>query len=102
MDATYLALAVLIGSWNEKSKCDLDAITQPLGISYDEWLKKAGEILHCTDSPLSLGSGIWKVVNRAELWSLLVSRILDQNLDTLKSLAVSVLKRQHRLKIAPF
>lgn len=91
-DATYLALAVLIGAWQDKSQCDLEAITQLLGISYDEWLKKAREILHCPDSPLSLKNGIWKVVNRAELWCLLGSRILDQNLDTFRSLAVSVLK----------
>ena len=91
-DATYLALSVLIGSWKEKSQCDLETITQLLGISYDDWLKKAREILHCPDSPLSLKNGIWKVVNRAELWSLLGSRILDQNLDTFRSLAVTVLK----------
>jgi hypothetical protein len=91
-DATYLALAVLIGSWQDKSQCDLEGITQLLGIRYDEWLKKAREILHCSDSPLSLKNGIWKVVNRAELWCLLGSRILDQNLDAFKSLAVSVLK----------
>lgn len=91
-DATYLALAILIGSWQDKSQCDLEAITQLLGISYDEWLKKAREILHCPDSPLSLKNGIWKVVNRAELWILLGSRILDQNLDTFRTLAVSVLK----------
>src|SRR5690606_31431368 len=46
-DATYLALAVLIGSWQDKSQCDLEAITQLLGIKYDEWLKRAREILHC-------------------------------------------------------
>jgi len=92
LDATYFALAVLIGSWNEKSECDLEAITQLFDISYDEWLKKAREILHYPDSPLSLKNGIWKIVNRAELWSLLESRILDQNLDTFRSLAVSVLK----------
>jgi hypothetical protein len=91
-DATYLALVVLIGSWQDKSQCDLEAITQLLGISYDEWLKKAREILHCPDSPLSLKNGIWKVVNRNELWCLLGSRILDQNLDTFRPLAVSVLK----------
>jgi hypothetical protein len=90
--ATYLALAILIGSWNEKCECDLEVITQLLGTSYDEWLKKAPEILHCPDSPLSIKNGIWKVVNRAELWCLLGSRILDQNLDTFRSLAVSVLK----------
>lgn len=91
-DATYLALAILIGSWQDKSQSDLEAITQLLGISYGEWLNKAREILHRPDSPLSLKNGIWKVVNRTELWSLLGSRILDQNLDTFRSLAVSVLK----------
>jgi len=91
-DASYLALAVLIGAWQDKSECDHKVITQFLGISYDEWLKKVREILHNPDSPLSLKNGIWKVVNRAELWSLLGSRILDQNLDTFRSLALSVLK----------
>lgn len=91
-DATYLALAVLIGRWNEKNECDLNALTQLLGISYDEWLRKAREILHSPDSPLSLRNGIWKVANRMELWSILGSRILDQNLQLFKSLAISVLK----------
>lgn len=91
-DATYLALVVLIGSWNEKSEYDLDAITQLLGISYDEWLNKAREILHSPNSPLSLRNGIWKVANRVELWGLLGTRILDQNLEQFRSLAVSVLK----------
>lgn len=91
-DATYLAVAVLIGAWNDKSQCDLKAITDLLGISYEEWLKKARELLHCPDSPLSLKNGIWKVLNRAELWNLLGSRILDQNLDAFRSQAISVLK----------
>ena len=91
-DATYLALAILIGSWHDKNPCDLEVITQQIGISYDEWLKKAREILHNPDSPLSLHDGIWKIINRVELWSLLGSRVLDQNLDMFRSLAVSVLK----------
>lgn len=91
-DATHLAVVVLIGSWNEKSECDLGAITQLLDISYDEWLKKAREILHSLNSPLSLRNGIWKVVNRMELWSLLGSRVLDQNLETFRSLAISILR----------
>lgn len=91
-DATYLALAVLIGSWQDKSQCDLEVLSQLFGISYDEWLKKAREILHCPDSPLSLRNGTWKVVNQTELWSMLGSRILDQDLDTFRSITVSVLK----------
>ncbi len=90
-DATYLALAILIGAWNESAQRDLDTISQLLGISYDEWLNKAREILQYPDSPLFLKNGIWKVVNRIELWGVLGSRILDQNLDTFKSLAISTL-----------
>jgi len=91
-DASYLALAVLAGSWQDKNKHDLEVITQLLGISYETWLKKAKEILHYPDSPLTLKNGIWKVVGRAELWSLLGSRIFDQNVDTFRSLAITVLK----------
>jgi len=92
-EATYLALVVLIGGWQDKSSCDLEVITQLLGISCDEWLKKAREILHHPDSPLSLRNGIWKVVNRADLWNILGSRIFDQDLEMFRSLAVSVLKK---------
>ncbi|MCH7412086.1 hypothetical protein MM213_01215 [Belliella sp. R4-6] len=91
-DATYLALAILIGAWDENNQSDIEAITQILGISYEEWLKKAREILLSTESPLSLRNGIWKVIDRAKLWNLLATRILDQNLDMFKSLSVSVLK----------
>ena len=48
--------------------------------------------MHRPDSPLSLKNGVWKVDNRTELWRLLGSRILDKDLDTFKSLAISILK----------
>jgi hypothetical protein len=91
-NATYLTLAIMIGAWQDKNQCDHEAISQLLGINYDEWLMKAREILHYPESPLSLKNGIWKVGNRAELWNLLGSRIFDQNLDSFKSLAISTLK----------
>ncbi|SMB24864.1 conserved hypothetical protein [Serratia proteamaculans] len=91
-DASCLAIAVLVGRWNEKNEYDLNVLTQLLGISYDEWLRKAREILHAPDSPLSVRNGVWKVANRMDLWSILGSRILDQNLDLFKSLTISVLK----------
>lgn len=91
-DATYLALAVLIGSWTDKRQCDVETMSKWLGISYDEWIRRAREMLHYPDAPLSLKNGVWRVGGRAELWNLLGSRILDQNLDAFRSLAVSVLK----------
>src|SRR5690606_6159204 len=59
---------------------------------YNEWIKKAREILHLPDSPLSLLNGVWKVNGRKDLFTLLGSRILDHNLDTFSELAVLVLK----------
>lgn len=91
-DATYLALIVLIGGWDGKNEYDLEVITQLLGIGYSEWLKKAREILHFPDSPLLFRNGVWKVVHRVELWNLLGSRTFDNDLDTFRWLAVSVLK----------
>ncbi|MDI9335655.1 MAG: hypothetical protein QM520_01275 [Gammaproteobacteria bacterium] len=92
-EATYLARAILMGSWQDQNSYDQQAITELLGIiSYDEWRRKAMNLLHQTDSPLSHKNGIWKVVERAELWSQLGSYIMDQNLDVLRSQAVCILK----------
>jgi len=93
-DATFIALLVLIGTWNEKNQSDIDVISQMLGINYDEWLKKAQELLHYHNTPLSVKNGVWKINNRTELWNLLGSRVLDKNLDTFISLAVTILKER--------
>lgn len=73
---------------------DIQEISKLLGISYDSWLPKAREVLQAPDSPLSVKDGLWKVSHRAELLPLLGSRILDQNLDTLRATAVKVLKER--------
>lgn len=91
-DSTFLALAILLGSWQDRNENDCGAVSQLLGISYGEWVKKAREILHSAGSPLSLNNGVWKVVNRAELWSKLGFRIIDQDLDNFKSITISILK----------
>lgn len=93
-DATYLALANLIGEWNESKQCDRNTISELLGISYDEWLQKAGDILQFPDSPLSVKNGVWKVSDRLDLWNALAPRLLDQHLEVFKALAVRVLKEK--------
>lgn len=90
-DATYLALVVLLGSWKDNNESDRIAVSQLLGITYGEWLKKAQEILPLPDSPLALRNGVWSVVEKVEVWNQLGLRILDQNLETFASLAQSVL-----------
>ena len=91
-DASYIALAILIGSWNDKQECDVRTLTALLGLDYDEWIQKARELLHQPSSPLSLKNGVWTVLKRSELWRQLGSRVLDQNLNIFKELAVSILK----------
>jgi hypothetical protein len=73
---------------------DTHEIPSLLGISYESWLLKAKEILQRPDSPLSVKNGVWKVSRRAELLPLLGSRVLDQNLDAFRAIAVKVLKER--------
>jgi len=91
-DATYLTLAILIGTWDENNKNDIEIVNQLFKITYDTWQQKAREILHTPDSPLSIRNGTWKVKNRVNLWKLLGSRILNHDLDTFKLIAISVLQ----------
>ena len=78
-----------------KGNRDIQTVTEFLEISYDEWLRRAREILHAPDSPLSFNNGTWKIKNRPELWSQLGSRILDQDLDRFKYLAIAVLRQRN-------
>ncbi len=93
--ATYLSLANLIGSWNEENKADIAVVQKIIGEDYSSWVIQAREILHLPQTPLSFRSGIWKINKRADMWGSLSSRIFDQNLDTFKDLAVSVLREQN-------
>ena len=85
-------MVVLIGTWNEKNENDRQVITQLLGVDYDDWEKEAIKILNSLNRPLSLSDGIWKVVDKAELWTQLGSYITDHKLDLFKSIAVDILK----------
>jgi len=88
--ATELALANLIGSWNEKNDNDIKILQKLTGESYSSWISKIREILQFPDTPLSFKNGIWKL-NRSRLWNVLGARIFDQNLDVFKSIIVEVL-----------
>lgn len=91
LDAYYLALALLLGGWDDNNQDDRQVISQLLGIGYEDWLLKARAILHQDHSPLLLKSGVWKVDWKKELWRELASHILDDDLEKFKELAVSVL-----------
>ncbi len=88
--ATDLALANLIGSWDENNESDIEVLQKIIGQDYSSWASKIREILQLPGSPLSLKNGIWNL-NRTRLWDALGSRIFDQNIDAFKSIVVDVL-----------
>ncbi|MCY3769060.1 MAG: hypothetical protein OXG56_06835 [Gammaproteobacteria bacterium] len=90
-DATHLARVILVGAWNGRYKSDKQILAQLLGMDYSTWEQKVRELLH-PDSPFSLRDGLWKVKNRVKLWNQFGSRIIDNDLDTFKSLATTILK----------
>lgn len=93
-EANLLALATLIGSWTDNNESDKRVLSSLLGIEYEEWLKKAKEILQLSNSPLILKNGTWKVNNRFELLKVLGSRILDENIDEFEAQAIAVLQEK--------
>lgn len=86
--------ANLIGGWNESEELDRASISEISGVSYDEWIKGAREILQVSDSPLSLKENQWKVVDRGIYWHMLSTYVFDAHLDVLKKTIVSVLSEK--------
>jgi hypothetical protein len=89
--ATDLALANLIGAWNENKEADTSVLGKLITQSYSTWILKAREVLNLPNSPFSLLNGIWKVTERGDLWDALGRYIFDQHLDAFRESAVTVL-----------
>jgi len=90
--AAELAIAALLGSWNEKSAADRAVVEAMSGKSYGEWIGKVREIALRPGTPITQRDGISKFVARYEGWYALGPRIFDEHLDRLKAAAVSVLQ----------
>ncbi len=86
-----LAIATLLGSWNEKSDADILIASQLANEDFATWISKIREILLQPESPLTLKNGIWAVNNRQELWQSIGQRLFDNNLDVFKQCVVAVL-----------
>ncbi len=90
--ARKLAIAILIGSWNESKKADIEAVTQIVGEDYDNWIDDLRETLQVHDCPLIYKNGLWSFKDRAKSWQEFGTRIFDSDLDTLKTVALNVLR----------
>lgn len=90
--ASKLALAMLLGSWNESNEADLEVVTQVVGQQYSDWIVDLRETLQVRDTPLTYKNGIWSFKERLQSWRNFGSRLFDNHLDTLKTTALDVLR----------
>ena len=92
--APELAIATLLGAWDESSDNDKKAIEKLSDISYCEWITKMREILAQSKSPLTLINGKWKITKRLDLWNTLGPRIFDDHLVRFKEISVNILRER--------
>lgn len=93
-DAAELAIAELLGSWNEKSEADRSIVERVSGKSYGEWVGKMRKIALRPGTPLTQRDGAWKLVARYEGWYALGPWLFDEHLGQLRKVAVVVLREQ--------
>jgi hypothetical protein len=90
--AAELAIAEVLGAWDEKSEADRTIVKNLSGNSYGEWIGKMREIALRPGTPLIQRDGVWKVVARYEGWYAIGPRLFDEHLNRLRQAAVVVLK----------
>ena len=90
-NASDLAIANLIGKWDEKCEADLEIISQLINGDYTTWIRKIREILQLPQSPVTLKDGLWRITDRKKLWKALGTRLFDEQLDNFKQCVVLVL-----------
>lgn len=94
-DAADLAIAELLGTWQETSDGDKVVAEQLSKKAYGEWIGKIREIALRPGTPLTQRDGVWKVVARYEGWYTLGSRLFDDDLDRLRKCAFNVLRERN-------
>lgn len=100
--ASKLAIANLIGSWNEKADGDINIVSQMARDTFSDWICLIREVLLLEESPIALYNGIWSVSKRVELWQSLGSRVFDVDLDIFKECVISVLtERDPKFSLQP-
>ncbi len=90
-NAPELAIANIVGSWNENSDYDKAIISKLARNEYSNWIPKLRDVLQQPESPIVLKNGIWSVKDRKKLWQTLGTRIFDNNLDLFPKCVVKVL-----------
>ena len=88
--ASALATASLIGKWDANNQSDIEIINK-LADDYDNWVTTLRRNLLEQNSCVSFSNGVWKVKSRRIVWNAVAERIFDENLDTFRECAFTVL-----------
>lgn len=89
-----LAIALLLGSWQERCEGDQKIIEELSGKPYGEWIAKIREAANVHSAPLEYYKGRWKFVGRYEPWCYLGPLIGQEILERFEQLALKILSEQ--------
>ncbi len=92
--AAELAVALLLGSWNDDLQADRSIVEGLSGKAFGEWIGKMREIALQPSTPLIQRDGNWRFVSRYEGWYALGPRLFDEHLNRLWAISVSVLRER--------
>lgn len=87
-------VASLVGSWNADNGEDQDAMSLLAQEPYKDWIIKFQRAYETNGSIILLRENIWTVQDRLKLLEQTSSSIYKQDLDNLKSVAVSILSEK--------
>jgi hypothetical protein len=99
--STELAIASLIGCWNEKNSNDISIVEALIDEPYSSWIKKVRVIEGLENSPLVHSRGIWKFKDRLNTFKTVSSRLFDPHIENFKAIVTEVLSTidtQYELK----
>lgn len=100
--ASAIALANLIGGWNDNREADAAAISKLVDEKFSRWILKLQEMLQIEDSPIKFREGQWHVSQRLHVWQSLGQRIFDKSVEAFKACIVSVLaERDPKFELLP-
>jgi hypothetical protein len=93
-EASDLAVAQLLGGWQDASEPDRLIVERISGKAYGEWVEIMRELSLRPGTPLVCQEGIWKVTSRYEVWYALGSRLFDDHLERLRVVVGLVLQER--------
>ena len=93
-NASLIAKAGLVGKWDGTNPADRSALETLLGKEYGECTETLRTDTLRSDSPLIQHDEKWRLVPRDEAWGFLGNRISNDNLETFRKTAISILEER--------